>query len=207
MTKFQIDCIGDSITSGVKAPSYPRILQGLFNNAGMDHVQVNNRGKEGFTVGDYLSFLQEEPNASLFQKRDIGLIILLLGSNDTRDTVNTTVEDFNSTYRDFIQLLQTKTKHIFVMNIPEYQAPLDIFWKGQNHTFNAVDRINEELNPVIVDITKLFGINIIDIHTQFKENENKIYLDGIHPNPTGNKIIAETCYQSIQSIVSSISKE
>lgn len=207
MKKFHIDCIGDSITSGVKAPSYPRILQGLFNDAGMDHVQVNNRGKEGFTVGDYLSFLQDEPNASLFQKRDIGLIFLLLGSNDTRDTVNTAVEEFDATYRKLIQLLQTKTKHIFIMNIPEYIAPLDIFWKGQNHTFNAVDLINKELNPIIVDITKELGIKIIDIHTPFKKNENEIYLDGIHPSPTGNKIIAETCYQSIQSIVSIISKE
>lgn len=200
--KIQIDCIGDSITSGIKAPSYPRILHDLFQQDGIDNVQVNNRGKEGFTVGDYLSFLHDEPNASLLQKRNIDVILLLLGSNDTRDTVNTPLDEFETTYRKLIALLQTKTQNIYLMNIPSYKAPVKIFWKGQNHIFDAVERITGELNPKLMQIADEMRLRTIDIYSPLKAKEDEIYLDGIHPNPTGNKIIAETCYQSIQSTVS-----
>lgn len=201
---IQIDCVGDSITSGVMPPSYPRILRNVFHQQGMDFVQVSNRGKEGFTVGDYLEFQRREPNDALLERRDVDIFVILLGSNDTRESKKTPLRQFEQSYRELIGLYQQKTKHIFLMNIPLYYAPVHIFWRREYHTFDAANRILHEFNPLLEEMTQDMGIQLIDIYQPLHEAGKKVFIDGIHPNPAGNQIIAETCYHALYPIVKEI---
>ncbi len=201
----RIDCIGDSITSGIKPPSYPRVLRGLFHENGFEGIRVSNRGKEGFSVGHYLEYLQTEPNKSRWDKVDLDMVILQLGTNDTRDTLQTPLKEFTVQYRQLIEFLQNKTDHIYMTTIPWYDAPVKIHWQDELHTFDGVDRIENELNPALQSLADEMDCTVIDIHHPLKEQGTGVFLDGIHPNPTGNQIIAKTCYQSLLPTVKQVS--
>lgn len=207
MPSLVIDCLGDSLTAGVVSPTYPRILKQRLIDLGYADVQVHNRGKNGYTVGDYLEFQKSRTNSTLMQNRRIDFAAILLGGNDTRSTKQTPIDEFERDYRELIRVVQTQTRtkpQILLGNVPWYNGPLEIFWEGQTHTFDAMGRIVEEFNPCIERLAREYNFPYIDIYTPLKEAGPEILPDKIHPNAQGNEIIARTVLNKLEPLITNI---
>ncbi|MGI6454691.1 MAG: SGNH/GDSL hydrolase family protein [bacterium] len=204
MRSISVDCLGDSITASIVSPSYPRLLKEMFTEAGLESVQVNNRGKNGFTVADFLEFFQ---NSKQENSSEADFYLILLGSNDTRSTVQTSLQDYEKTYRRMIQEVQRHASdhhyetEILLGKLPPYYGPVTILWQGEKHTFDAAQRISDELNPCIEKIAADFNLRVVDLYSPMSQMGTSVYQDGIHPNKRGNGILARIWFESLLPLV------
>jgi len=204
-----VDCIGDSLTAGVLTPAYPRILCELFYEQGADFVKVHNGGEMGFTIKDYVEFLATDATVPGFQSGNSDYALIMLGTNDTRSSKLTPIEEMEEEYLKLLYAIsQTVPKaQIMLGLLPEYYGPIDIQWLGEVHTFNAADRIRDEINPMTTRIGKEQNLPVVDCYTPLKKAGPEAFVDGIHPNKKGNEILAQTWFNELWPRIQPLIKE
>lgn len=198
-----IYCAGDSLTASVIQPDYPAVLQERFESIGQP-VRVINQGKPGYTVGGYLAFQQGEVAQRELIKAAPDDVLLLLGGNDTRSTAATPLAEFREQYRALVDRLrqaqnQDRRFRLWLGKIPWYYGPIQIKWQGGLHTFDAAQRIVDELNPAIAEIAQETGAHLVDLYSPLREAGRAYFADGLHPNREGNRLLAQVWFDALQS--------
>ncbi len=179
---IRIACVGDSITYGFglinREHSYPALL----NRELPDNFTVRNFGVNGSCAGENL----EDSYATVGWIDEISrwnpdLILFMLGSNDSKQTNWINRDHFIEGYRNILkQISDSETDIVLLAPIPS----------GRN-TFGIRDRIvRNRIYPALRDFSISMGYPLLDFREKL-ENSFFIYLDNVHPNSRGYKIICD----------------
>lgn len=191
--KVRIVCIGDSITKGYLIEKENNWVSLLGNKLGDDYKTVNYglSSRTLLSTGDY-PYMEEEKAKKFWNKKE-DIVIIMLGTNDTKN-YNWNYYKFEKEYRELIsKLLREKPyEKIYIM------IPPQIFTSDNEE--EKPNRINLE-NGVIPIINKLNDeyseIDMIDLYSITKDR-SELFMDGIHPNEEGHRLIAEEIYKVIR---------
>jgi lysophospholipase L1-like esterase len=176
---------------------YPALLQKKLGNK----YWVKNFGVSGRTMlskGDY-AYTNEMAwrDAVAFQP---DIVILKLGTNDSKPQNWKYGAEFK---QDLVQMITTfcpelktlpknkkkrakalaevKTKIILCTPIPAFKQSWNI-----NETIIA-----NEIIPIQQEVAQEYGLQVVDLHTLFANDEDKLLPDGIHPNDKGVSKMAD----------------
>ena len=174
---IKVACVGDSITQGSgaqKGKSYPAQLQALLG----DGYQVGNFGVSGRTLlkqGDFPYWKEKKYQDALAMEPAI--VIIMLGTNDTKPQNWKFEAEFVADYRELVQSFQTlKSKpKVFVCR------PVLVPGKG-NYGINE-ENIQKEI-PRVDALAKELGCGVIDMHAALV-NFPEMLPDRVHPNTLG----------------------
>lgn len=191
--QIKVACVGDSITyghsvSGWSKNNYPAVLQQLLG----DEYHVANFGVSGACVNTngnkpYISRTVYEESI----KYEADILVLMLGSNDSKPRNWTDMESFLKEYQELLDtyLEQGKSPKVYIgLCAKSYYingrtsgpAKYSIQPEIVDQIAAALKEKYENEDVVIVDINDLTGK-----HPEWFEK------DGIHPNSDGAKAIAE----------------
>jgi lysophospholipase L1-like esterase len=173
----QIACIGDSITQGAGAAggkSYPAQLQGLLGES----WKVSNFGVSGRTLlkkGDFPYWKEKAYQKALASKPNV--VIIMLGTNDTKPQNWKHEAEFVNDYRDLVKsflALESKPQ-IFVCRPCPVPEPGNFGINDTNlkEVIKRVDGLAAEMN-----------LGIIDMHAALVAKP-QLLPDRVHPNTEG----------------------
>jgi lysophospholipase L1-like esterase len=185
----RVACVGDSITFGQgtdPGKSYPNQLQALLGNG----WQVKNFGVGGRTLlrnGDH-PYWKEKAflDAQAFRPN---IVVIMLGTNDTKAPNWKFHDQFHNDYRDLVntfRALPSKPK-VYICRPCPVPEPGNC---GINET-----NVQSEIS-IIDQLAREEGLPVIDIHAALLPHP-EMFLDRIHPNTAGAAIIAATVAKAI----------
>jgi len=188
---IRVACVGDSITygSGIKdrrKNSYPAQLGKLLG----EKWNVRNFGVSGATLlkkGNKPYWQQQAfQDALSFQPH---VVIIKLGTNDTKPPNWQFKEDFADDYNDMINEfadLPSKPKIWICLPVPAYSNN----WGIRDSV------IRTEVIPAIRKIARAKHFPVIDLYQPFR-NQMHLFPDNVHPNAQGAFLMAKIIYQAI----------
>jgi len=199
---IRVACIGNSITDGhgidmAPASGYPAELQKILG----DNYWVKNFGVSGRTMlnkGD-MPYMNEMAwrDAQAFRP---DIVIIKLGTNDSKPQNWQYAAEFGHDLEQMIttlcpELAQPAKKS---KKNKKVAAPLkpQIFLCTPIPALKSTWNINESVIvdgviPIQLEVAKKYGAQVIDLHTQFANDGDKMLSDGIHPDGKGARRIAE----------------
>lgn len=189
-SKTKIACIGDSITEGPgreNPASFPLQLGEILGSK----YEVKNFGVSGRTLlkkGDFPFW--EEPQFEEAKAFAADIVLIKLGTNDTKPQNWKFKDDFKKDYLDLIQEMKnsmSKNGKIYIVN------PVPVFQDNFNISARVMD---EELRPLLIEIADEAGIEIMDLYAPLLPYSD-LFPDGIHPNPEGLTLMAEALASKI----------
>ncbi len=191
--KIKVACIGDSITSPLRADgeadiSYPAKLAGLLGDA----YEVGNFGEGGATMlssGGSAYINTQKHKDSLAFLPDV--VFIMLGTNDLSALISD-VSQREAFRADTISLLQSylslESKPVIYLLSPTQRTDdreLDL-------------AIKDILIPLLNGISKETQVGYIDIYEISRSIKDK-FPDAIHPNESAASFIASWLYSSVVS--------
>ena len=207
----RILCYGDSNTWGYISGSdhkrynekerWTKLLQ---NKLGEDYEVIeeglssrtlcsddNRPGKEGKNGFVYL-----KPCLETHDKIDI--IVLMLGTNELKNTFNNTVEDIvgmMNRYVEFITNFKSRidnsTPHIIISGLPLVKEATDYCANGDK--YKGATQKSHELNRLYKEYCKNKNITYID------NNDLQVGVDGVHLTKESHKKLAQKLFETICS--------
>lgn len=190
----RIACIGDSITWGFtllnpRKQSYPALLQ---EKLGADY-EVRNFGYNDASArfdADTPYVRKHVYQESLAWNPDI--VLLMLGTNDTKKR-NWDPEIFRRDYRRIVESYRTLPSSPRVILI----APIRVFLLMGHPLLGLYpDTMEEGVRPAIREIAADMGLELVDLRDLF--SDSSYCRDGIHPQRTGTRMLADAIYSKIQ---------
>ncbi len=181
--KVRVACVGNSITYGATIDnrekySYPAQLQGYLG----DNYEVRNFGLNGATLlqqGDYPYIKSQQYKESLEFLPHI--VIIKLGTNDTKPWNWTHKDDFQRDYELLIrsyQALSTKPRIILL-------TPLRCFLPSDDPGISS-QRIAQEVRPLVEEIAYNHKLDIINMFNVVGDTWNSAVMpDRLHPSALG----------------------
>ena len=207
---IRVACIGNSITDGhgidmATAYGYPAELQKILG----DKYWVKNFGVSGRTMlnkGDqpYMNEMAWQ-DAQAFRP---DIVIIKLGTNDSKPQNWQHAAEFG---QDLEQMLTTlcpelaqpakKTKKAKNKSQASNLKP-QIFLCTPIPAFKTTWNINDSvivngIIPIQQEVANKYGLKIIDLHTLFANDGDKMLTDGIHPDGKGARRLAEIIAREI----------
>ena len=192
--ELNIICLGDSITYGFKLSdpareSFPARLEE--HSGGMWHVK--NLGVNGATVlsrGDIPIIAQKAYQIAMQSTPDV--VVLMLGTNDTKNYNWTHIDDFAADYGRIVASLQNLSSHpkVIACTIPPIFLQYD---NGLNVQHVAW------INSIIRTVARENGAEYLDVNRKLAA-KSSLFIDGIHPNAMGAVEIASIIYPEILKI-------
>lgn len=160
--------LGDSITAGVDGSGAPWPAR----LAALSGKTVINAGIGGQESGAGLDRI-----GGALAAYKPGYIIIDFGANDAimlRDTDNTLAN-----IRAMVQAAKAnKTVPILATLLPMVEG------------HGIYDSVAGRISAGIREIGSSEGVTVVDLNAEFTDPENQLISDGLHPNDTGNQIIA-----------------
>ena len=203
----RVACIGNSITDGhgidlAPANGYPAQLQKLLG----DGYWVKNFGVSARTMlnkGDYPYMNEMAWRDALAFKPDV--VIIKLGTNDSKPENWQYGAEFRQDLEQMIttlrpDLAQTGKKGKKSKKASPSGGGLEgtpkIYLCTPIPAFKPTWNINDSvianaIIPIQQEVAKKYGLQIIDLHTLYAGDGNKMLSDGIHPDARGARRIAE----------------
>ena len=191
---LHVACLGDSITYGYKLAdparqSYPTRL----SQQSRGRWQVVNAGVNGATVlnkGDIPITGQKAYQGLIESKPD--LVVIMLGTNDTKNSNWRFINDFVGDYVEMIKKIQalSSNPHIVVCSIPPIFAD---YPNGIN-----ADR-EKKINVLVKKAADLTGTEFFDMNNLLLKKQY-LFIDGIHPNTQGTHEIAALIFKKFSSL-------
>ncbi|MFI3258834.1 MAG: GDSL-type esterase/lipase family protein [Rikenellaceae bacterium] len=187
--KTKIACVGNSITFGYGIAermenSYPAQLQRSLG----DEYEVQNYGVNGATIlsnGNNPFIKKDNYKKSLEFNPDI--VIIKLGTNDSKSPNMEHFADFEQNYIDFInsyKALESSPRIILVTPVICYRDVEEAIYDP---------RIVKQIIPAIENVAYATGVEIIDGHSLFSQTLDKeIFPDLLHPSAKGAASMVET---------------
>ncbi len=174
---LRISCVGDSITQGSgagKGMSYPTQLQGLLGA----EWQVGNFGVSGRTLlrkGDFPYWKE----AAFKKAQDFhpDVVIIMLGTNDTKPQNWSHKNEFESDYRDLIKTFQKlkPSPRVYLC------LPVPVPVPGN---FGINEKALQEQMPILEKLSKELKTGVIDMHAALQD-QPQLQPDRVHPNAKG----------------------
>lgn len=206
---IKVACIGNSITDGFgidmrTAYGYPAQLQQLL---GKDYW-VKNFGVSARTMlnkGDYPYMNEMAWKDALAFKPDI--VIIKLGTNDSKPEnwqysaeFKHDLQQMITTLRpDLTQPVKKKGKKKTAVQPVGPQIFLCTPIPAFKPTWNINDSIIvNNIIPIQQEVAKEYGLQIIDLHTLYANDGDKMVDDGIHPDNKGARKMAEIIANAIK---------
>ena len=190
-----IGCVGDSITFGSGAEkreedSYPALLQTLLG----DGYEVDNFGCSGGTLqaeGDNPYRIRKPFDRSLEAKAQI--YIIMLGTNDCKEK-NWNPERYEAQWPELLDAYKEGNPDVkFILMTP----PHAYIAEGKDSiAFDIHEEYLDEAAEIVTRIGEEYDIPVVDIRL-FTEDKPEWFVDGIHPNNEGYKVITQYIYDSI----------
>ena len=202
---IRVACIGNSITDGhgidlAPVNGYPAQLQKLLG----DGYWVKNFGVSARTMlnkGDYPYMNEMAWRDALAFKPDV--VIIKLGTNDSKpenwqygSEFRQDLEQMITTLRpDLAQTAKKGKKSKKAMQGSTEGTP-KIYLCTPIPAFKSTWNINDSvianaIIPIQQEVAKKYGLQIIDLHTLYAGDGNKMLSDGIHPDARGARRMAE----------------
>lgn len=190
--KHHIACIGDSITYGCTVPfffhnRYPAVLQRI---TGTD-TQVAAFGSNDRTLQNTGN--KPYRHEKVFtQSKDYcpDTVIILLGTNDSKDINWVSAESFRTQYAELIneyRVLESSPR-IIICTPPAAFAPINRFFYVTNDAvFDRIPLIAE----IIRSLAKSEGVDLVDLYDLTSGHREYFGPDGLHPSMIGAKMIAQ----------------
>lgn len=184
IAQIKVACLGASVAAGYGvAPSeaYPSQV-GLILGSNWN---VGNFGESGSTLIEKADFpYVQRPNYPLALGFNPNIVTIELGSNDSKPQNWALKADFIADYSRLIDTFRSLPSHpvIYIcLPIPAY-----------SNNFGLDNRvISEEMIPLIKIVAAQKNVRLIDLNTPLQNHPDWYQSDGIHPNATGARRIAE----------------
>ncbi|HLL13471.1 MAG TPA: arylesterase [Pyrinomonadaceae bacterium] len=178
----KIVALGDSLTAGYGLSlheSYPSLLQEQLKRDGFDY-EVVNAGVSGDTTAGGLSRLDWTLEG------DVRFVILELGANDILRGLPT-----SETRRNLAQIIERSRARGAQVLLAGMLAPTNYGAEYQRASMEIFPALAEEYDLPMIPffLDRVAGI------------ENLNLEDGVHPNPEGTRIVAETVYQYLKPML------
>ncbi len=180
---LRVACVGDSITYGAgikeKGKTYPDQLGQLLGEG----YEVRNFGVSGATLlkkGDLPYNKQSAYTKALEFKPQI--VIIKLGTNDTKPGNWRNKADFEADYKDMIAEFRKANPDVKVYlctPVPAFQGNWGINDEG----------IKNGVIPMVLEVAKETKATVIDLYAAL-EGKGQLFPDKIHPNAEGAGLIA-----------------
>jgi lysophospholipase L1-like esterase len=201
---LRILCIGDSITKGTggtEGNRYPEVMARLLEQY-ENKVVVVNKGVPGSSTRDYWELIQTDKEWIVDQGiSNYDGVIIMLGTNDCRldnwvESLDT--EIFLTKIVTQVQTTVKNNKNVFICSILPLADPMPSDILGAGHGWRQ-GRIENEINPIIRQLSKNMGISFIDVYSEFKSSldSGNVLYDGIHPYDIGYELIGNTIGKAI----------
>ena len=184
----KIACIGNSITEGGAGNyfnSWAIQLREMLGNG----YYTENLGVSGTTmskVGDSPWWNQPQYNYTFVLNPDI--ILIKLGTNDSK-SANWKPENFKADYLDMIDKFRAIPSHPTIYMVTPAKAYSSAYSISDN-------TIVMKIIPILHQIAFEKGVHLIDIYNATSYMSAN-FPDGIHPNSTGAKAIAQKARENI----------
>ena len=188
---IKVACVGDSITFGAGVEDrekncYPAKLGDYLGSS----YQVKNFGRSGATLqksGDLPYWTTEEFAAADSFQPDV--VIILLGTNDTKSQNWQDSARFNRDFNDLIEhyrALKSRPKVRVCTPVPVYKTNFGI----NQETLDA------GVIPALMDVCGRHKIPVIDLNDTLTGHP-EFFPDGVHPNAAGAELMARTIVDAI----------
>ena len=181
--KSKIIFLGDSITAGYgvnKSKAYPALIAEMLKNEKLSSFQVINGGISGSTTASGLSRLKWQ------LKGKPSFVIIALGAND--GLRGTKVEETKKNLEEIINLAKNHNLKILLAGMmmpPNY---------GKQYT--------QEFARIFPELAAKHKIPLMPFLLDGVAGEPKLnQSDGIHPNESGHKIIAEKMWPHLRKLL------
>ena len=193
--KSHIACVGDSVTYGCTLPlffrqRYPAILQQLLGN----DVQVAAFGVNDRTLQSTGNKPYRKEKAFIQSKAfDPDTVIILLGTNDSKDINWISAEAFLAQYKELLNEYRATPANprILICTPPCAFKPVNRFFYVTNDA--RLDRV-PEVAELVRRVAKDESCELVDLYSLTGGRRNLFGPDGLHPSPAGAKAIAcEIC--------------
>ena len=206
---IRVACVGNSITDGhgiEMAPQhgYPALLQQKLG----DDYWVKNFGVSGRTLlnkGDNPYMNETAWRDALAFNPDI--VIIKLGTNDSKPQNWQYASEFKQDLKQMITQLcpslatpaKKKGKKAKVAAPVKPQIYLCTPIPAFKSSWNINDSvIVNGIIPIQQEVAKEYGLKVIDLHTLFAEDSDKVQPDGIHPNDKGVRKMADIIAEALK---------
>lgn len=197
--QIRIACVGDSITYGFgiadfEHNSYPAKLSEMLG----DSFHVANFGHSGATVskdGDSPYTECKQFELSLEYKPDI--VILMLGSNDSKAKNYTDLVVFMNEYEEIIRAYEEVNPDVTVFLC----TPARAFFpdgKSEGETYYGIQP--ERVTSIATSIrlyARMEGYRVIDIYNLTLHHPEWFEIDKVHPSNEGALAIAEEIFEAL----------
>lgn len=199
---IRVACIGNSITDGhgidmATQYGYPALLQQKLG----EKYWVKNFGVSARTMlnkGDHPYMNEMAWRDALAFQPDV--VIIKLGTNDSKPH---NWEHGAAFKQDLVQMITTLCPEL--ANLPTNkkkrakaltEVKKKIFLCTPIPAFKQTWNINDSvivngIIPVQQEVAKEYGLQVIDLHTLFANDSDKMLFDGIHPDGNGARRMAE----------------
>lgn len=190
----RVACVGDSITygcfiAGQPWNSYPRQLGRLL---GKEYC-VGNFGytnRTAINTADFPYTSEKLYERSLEFMPDI--VLIMLGTNDTKE-INWDQEKYKKDMGKLInsyRSLGTHPKIYLLLPLPVFSFMGRVRWSIRSNV------LEKELIPACKQVAEENNAIIINAHDVFA-GKKSMFIDGIHPNRRGARLLADTVYSEI----------
>lgn len=179
----RVACVGDSITCGTLYTDDLWLMLG-------GNYEVGNFGVNGATV--YLNSTNPYINTPAFQAAEQfkpQIVVIMLGTNDANPSLNETNSAFIADYTKLIAQFQNLTGKPKIW----IALPPPIF---NNTDGLSGSYLQQNISPDIEQVANATGTGLIDVYGPLV-GHSADFLDGVHPDPDGAKILATTVYDAI----------
>lgn len=199
--EVKIACVGDSLTYGMGVEDreencYPMVLQNLL---GTDSYTIGNFGVNGAT-------LQKEGNQPYWEEKryeqsvsfEPDIVVLMLGTNDTKEENWKGSEAFRKDYEALIEeyeKLDTKPTVILLTPPVLYQSSEMI-----TDVRASSDSIVSEEAQVILEIGNEKELSVINLYELTGNHPEWYNTDGVHLNAEGAAAIADEVALEIKNL-------
>lgn len=190
--KIKVACVGNSITYGYgikgrDSLSYPARLQQMMGAA----YDVRNFGVSGRTLlkkGDHPYW--KEKAFSQVQHWDPDVVVIMLGTNDTKPWNWKYGDEFASDYASLLEVFKDLPSH------PQIWAALPVPVFGTNR-YGIRDSIVKVEIPVIRKVAGKEHVHVMNLYKAMKPY-GRDFFDGVHPDSTGARYLARAVYDKIR---------
>jgi acyl-CoA thioesterase-1 len=194
---LKIACVGDSITRGTfvwrrARRSYPAQLQAALGG----QFCVRNFGVNGHAVQQTADRSYRSSEAftlsSAFQP---DIVLIMLGTNDSRGDNWKGVDAFSSDYRELVAHYQSLESDPQVWLL----TPPALFRLGRSEKvrYGMRDLALREMCAAIESLGRELGCGIIDINEVTAHHPEVFRFDGVHPSGDGATLIAQAVHDAL----------
>jgi acyl-CoA thioesterase I len=170
---------GDSLTQGVAGRSYPDYLQDLLHKNGY-HYRVDNQGVSGDTTSDGLARIDNVIGTHP------ALVILEFGGNDGLRGL-----PIEATRKNLEQMIGRLK-----------QAKIPLVLAGMTLPPNYGSDYVRPFTAMFPELAKEYHVKLLPfLLVHVYQNPGMMQPDGIHPNGSGNEVVAEDVFASISPLL------